>query len=554
MRLLAVFLGLTLIAAACGGDDDTDESSSDESSDTSEAGTETSVENRDEGEPQYGGRLVYGVEADTSNPWTPQDAVCATSCHLVMRSIYDTLTIYDENREVQPNLLESFEANDDYTRWTLTPREGITFHDGTPFDAAAIVANLAAHKASFLTSLSLINLKDVVVSDDGAAAIVTTFEPWATFPSLLTAQIGYIASPKWLAAVEAGTADATEPVGTGPFVYESYEAGNNFVATKNPNYWRDGLPYLDAIEFRVLSDVEARKNALLDGQIDMMHTSNGTVVEQLRDADVELTDSTAFAETAYTLLNVGREDSPVSDIRVRKALAMAIDNDVVVERRAGGIPEVANGPFSPDQLGYLEDTPYPEYNPEGARALVEEYKQEKGLSELKITYTTTTDPANLGTAELLKQMWAEVGINVELAQIEQGDFIVQALLGNFEMFSFRGGGGVEPANLRIWWHSETAKPRGEMALNFGRISDPVVDKNLDTLRASLDPEVRKEAAEALNRAFTENVYQLFHYRVTWGIGQNPAVNGLHDFVVPNGSPGIEGSSGVHQTMQLWMGS
>src|SRR5699024_866247 len=158
----------------------------------------------------------------------------------------------------------------------------------------------------------------------------------------------------------------------------------------------------------------------------------------------------------------------------------------------------------------------------------------------------------MGTAELLQQMWDAVGIDVELAQIEQGDFIVQALLGNFEMFSFRAGSGIEPSNRRIWWHTETAKPMGEMALNFGRISYPTVDENRAVLRASLDPEVRREAAEAVNRAVTENADQLYHYRVAWGIAQNPRVNGLHDFVLPDGSAGIESSPGAHQVMQLWV--
>lgn len=552
LRLLAVLLGFTLIVAACGGDDDSSEGTGGED----EAPTDSEPDESDVGDPVAGGKITYGLEADTDNPWTPQGSTCAVSCHMVMRAVYDPLTMYNEDLDVEPNLLESFEPNEDYTQWTLTPREGITFHDGTPFNAEAIVANLKAHQTSFLTARALLNMESVELSADGTAAVVTAKAPWVSFPSGLAGQLGYMASPTWLAAIDAGTAQQTAPVGTGPFVYKSYEAGNNFVATKNPDYWREGLPYLDEIEFRFLPDVEARKNALVDGQIDMLHTSNGATIKELRDVDsIELSETTAYGETNFTLLNNGNPDSHISDVRVRRALAMALDNELLIERRGGGLGQEANGPFSPDQLGYLEDSGYPTYDPDGARALVEEYKAEKGLSELTLSYTTATDPANLATAELVQQMWQAVGFTIEIAQIEQGDFIVQALLGNFEMFGWRNHGGIDPANQRIWWHSETAQPIGELALNFGRIQDPVIDENLDILRASTDEGERKEAAETINRQFAEQVYNLWSSWTIWGIAKAPNINGLDDFILPSGANDIYGSgfAGTHQLAQLWIG-
>lgn len=551
-KLLALLLGLSLLAAACGGDDD---GGGDEGADGGDEGpTNSEPDESDEGDPVPGGSLVYGLEADTDNPWTPQGSTCAISCHMVMRAVYDTLTLYGEDGTTQPNLLESFEPNEDYTQWTLTPREGVTFHDGTPFDAAAIVANLAGHQTSFLTARALLNMESVALSEDGTAAVATMLEPWVSFPSVLAGQIGYMASPTWLASVADETGDQTKPVGTGPFVFESYEAGNNFVATKNAEYWRDGLPYLDSIEFRFLPDVEARKNALVDGQIDMLHTSNGSTIAELRGVDsIELSETTAYGETNYTLLNVGNPESPVSDVRIRRAMAHAIDNDVLIERRGGGLGQKANGPFSPDQIGYLEDSGYPEYDPDAARALVDEYKAETGVDTVQVSYTTTTDPANLATAELVQQMLSQVGIEIQLAQIEQGDFIVQALLGNFEMFAWRNHGGVDPSNQRVWWHTETAVPIGELALNFGRISDETIDAQLDILRSSTDPDEIREAAETINRTFAEEVYNLWSSWTIWGIAKNPSVNGLNDFALPDGSPGIYGNgiAGTHQLSQLW---
>ncbi len=556
LRLLALLLGLAMLAAACGGDDDGGGDNA--SPDTSEqpGGSTTTAAPVDEGTPQPGGKLVYGLEADTATPWTPAKSVCAISCHMVMRSVYDPLTLFAEDGTVHPNLLESFSSNDDFTEWTLVPRQGVTFHDGTPFNAEAIKANLDAHKASFLTAKALLNLDSVEVVDGNAVAHMKS--PWARFPVFLSGQIGYMASPTWLAAAANDVSLEAKPVGTGPFVFKSYEPGGSFIATKNADYWRadEGLPYLDQIEFRVLADVQSRKNALLSGEIDIMHTSNGDTIKELRDeSSIELTETSAYGETNYTLMMVDNPDSPLSDVRIRKALAYALDSQVLIDRRGGGIEQVANGPFSPQQIGYLEDSGFPDYDPEQAKKLVEEYKTDKGISgPVKVSYTTTTDPYNLGTAELLKQFWEQVGFSVDLAQIEQSQFIVTALTGDFEMFGWRNHGGVDPDSQRIWWHSETADPIGSLALNFGRIKDDVIDANLDKLRQTTDKATIKEAAEAINRQFADQVYDIWTSWTVWGIAKKPSVNGLDTFTLPDGSNTLPGNGigGSHQVAQLWV--
>ncbi len=564
LRLLAILLGLTLLAAACGDDDGGDEAAPDDGEQTDdgegdgdEGPTDSEPDETEAGDPVPGGKLIYGLEADTSTPWTPAKSVCAISCHMVMRSVYDPLTLYGEDGEIHPNLLESFESNEDFTQWTLVPKQGITFHDGTPFDAAAIKSNLDAHLASFLTAKALLDVQSIELNEDGSAAVVTTGNPWPRFPNYLSGQIGYMASPTWLAAAAEDVNLEDEPVGTGPFVFQSYEPGASFVATKNADYWRadEGLPYLDEIEYRVLADVQSRQNALLNGDINIMHTSSGDTIKSLRDeAGIELTENSAYGETNYTLMFVDNPESHLNDVRVRRALAHALDNQVLVERRGGGIGMVANGPFSPQQRGYLEDTGYPEYDPEEAQRLLEEYKAEKGIDTVEISYTTTTDPFNLGTAELVKQFWEQVGFSVPLAQIEQGQFIITALTGGFEMFGWRNHGGVDPDSQRIWWHSETADDPPNLGLNFGRIKDDVIDENLDIIRQSTDDDAITEAAEAINRQFAEQVYNLWSSWTVWGIAKDPAVNGLDTFVLPDGTPEIYGNGigGSHQVSQIWI--
>ena len=122
------------------------------------------------------------------------------------------------------------------------------------------------------------------------------------------------------------------------------------------------------------------------------------------------------------------------------------------------------------------------------------------------------------------------------------------------MFGWRNHGGVDPDSQRIWWHSETADPIGSLALNFGRIKDDVIDANLDKLRQTTDEATIKEAAEAINRQFADQVYDIWTSWTVWGIAKKPSVNGLDAFKLPDGSNALYGNGigGSHQVAQLWV--
>ncbi len=554
--IVSALAALGLVAAACGGGDSdsgttagtagTEAPSVDSSAPAaSEAPSTDSAPATDApaAEPQTGGTLVWGIEADSSNPWRPAEMVCATSCYQVTFSVYDPLTVItDSEPNWEPYLAESVIPNADNTVWTIKVRPDITFHDGTPLDGAAVADNLTRAKNGFLTGTALADVTNIAVSPtDPLAVDVTMSRPWATFPLFLAGQIGLIASPTWLAASDTDEALKSKPVGTGPFVFESYAPNESFKATRNPDYWNQPYPYLDAVEFRPIPDALNRRDALKSGAIDILHTTNGETISEYRENDDFVLEERAYkGATNYSLLHVTQTlpdgtPSPLQDQRVRCGLANAYDSQTIIETINAGVDPLANGPFSPEQVGYLDETGYPAaQDMDTAKALIAEYKAEHP-GPLNLSLATTQDETNLIIAQFQKQWFEEAGVdNVTLDQIDQGNYIVAALLGNFQVFQWRNHSGVDMDQQYIWWHSSTALPVGELALNFGRLKDPVIDEALDANRGETDPAKKQGYAEAVNQRFGDQCFNIWGGWTTWGVLYEPTVHIEPTLTTPEG--------------------
>ena len=508
-------------------------------------------------QPVPGGNLVFAVEADTSSPWRPAEMLCAIACHTVIRNIYDTLAMPTADGQWSPYLAESIESNEDFTEWRITARAGVTFHDGTPFDGAAIAENLNRGKSGTTTGAILLAVDTVEVDPaDSMVAIVTTSTPWAAFPFSLMGQAGYMASPAWLAASDDDETLRSKPVGTGPFVYDDYRVNEVFKMKKNAEYWNQPYPYLDSVEFRPIPDALSRRDALLSGTVDVLHSNNGQTVSAARDdGDHNLIEITKFGETTYTLLHVTQDGSPLTDQRVRCALAYATDEAALIEAIGAGVQQQATGPFSPTQVGYLEDTGFPMgQDMEEAQRLIAEYKAENP-GNLSISLATTQDQTNAVIAQQQQQWWLEAGFDeVSIDQIDQAAYIATAAFGNFQVFQWRNHGGFDLDQQYYWWHSSGAKPVGELALNFGRIKDDQLDALLEENRGSDDPARKKEIAEEINQLFGEQCYNLWGSHAVWGIMSEKSVHGIEDFTLPSGDLASFGAGigGTVYAASMWV--
>ena len=536
-RRAAAILALGMVAAACGGGDD----------DGGAGGTG----DEDAGTPTPGGRVVYGLEAETADGWCLPEAQLAISGIMNANAIYDTLTRPNAEGEVEPFLAESVEPNEDSTVWTITLREGVTFHDGSELTAEVVKNNLDAYRGAYptrspqLTVFVFEPIESVEVVDD-LTVEVTLKQPWVSFDATLWGggRYGIVAQ----AQLDDEQTCATNLIGTGPFTFVDWVPNQRFEAEKNPDYWAtdaegNQLPYLDAIEFRPIPEIETRLNSLRSGEINAMHTSDADTIVELRSLaesdEVNMYESDAFGEVSYNMLNESKP--PFDNILAREALARAYDFDRVNEIINGGITTRATGPFAPGNIGHLEDSGYPTYDLDEAKRLAAEYEEETG-QPLSFTLSAQATQSVLRIAQLIKEMGEEAGIGVEIVSVDQSALIDTALEGDFEMITWRNHPGGDPDLQYNWWKSGSP-------VNFGRFQDEEIDALLDQGRESL--ENREQVYEDINRRFAEQIHNLWGWYTPWTVAMATDVQGVPG-EGPNATEGFPGLASGHRVEYMWV--
>jgi peptide/nickel transport system substrate-binding protein len=543
-RLWALIVALlALVATAC---------ASVESGATQVSGGDD--DDADAGPPQYGGHMVYGLEAETTNGWCLQEGQLAISGIQVARSIYDTLTVPNGNGEFVPFLAESVTPNAEFTEWTITLRDGITFHDGSPLTAEVVKNNLDAYRGQYPTRTSLLFifvLKDIAATEvvDPLTVKVTTTRPWPSFPSFLysSGRLGMTAQ----AQLDDTETCARNLIGTGPFRLDEWQVNDHLTVVRNDDYWRtdaDGnqLPYLDSIEFRPVTEQQQRTNGIKSGELDAFHMSSALAIDEFRALDeaeqFNMTESDDFAEVAFLMTNATKP--PFDNQTARTAIAQALPIELATEINGKGVPTVANGPFAPGSLGYVEDTGMPRGDPDEARRLVAQYEEETGRP-LEFQIATPPDPETLSSVQLAAQFFEDVGMKVTIVTYEQSSLITEAIAKNFQLMAFRNYPGLDPDNNYVWWYGQ-ANP-----VNFSGFDDPDVNRLLDAGRATADPAQREQIYGELDRVLAERGYFLW---TTWTIWAVPMTTELHGVVgarPPDGSPDYTGLALGHDMAYMW---
>jgi peptide/nickel transport system substrate-binding protein len=555
LTALAIPLAFSLVAASCGGDDDTTTEVTTAPEATEPEGTQPTQAEGDVDttvvaqtqEPVPGGSIIMGLEAEATGlrPW--EDS-CASGCYNIMRTIFDPLMQDTAEGGYGPYLAESVEPNDDFTVWTVTLRPDIAFHNGTPLTAQTFVdmfplqqagaAGSAAIASSGLTGVSAVDDLTVEYTLSGPNAGFTAF--------LASAPIGFPFEPEVAAADPVGFSNA--PVGTGPFVIRSRDIDNETVVERNPDYWRtddfgNQLPYLDSISFRPIPDEGTRLDALTSGTINAMQTlRQGTIRDARAAGNIELFEFQGN-NTGGGMYNTAVP--PFDDVRVRRGLTQMNDQDRVIEALGGtGISLPSTQWFSPDSPWWTQEAAdsYPEFDFEAGRASIQEYVDDPARSDGKapgeridVELSCPPDPTLIAAMQVIEQVWTGSQlINVSLTQFDQATHINNAVSDQHRAHCWRWGGQGDPSAAVDPF---VADPEASVA-NFPNFVDPEMQAWAAEANATDDFETRKELYSKIMVRINEQSILWYSGYTAVAIATAPGITGIVNWTLPDGTLGI----------------
>jgi peptide/nickel transport system substrate-binding protein len=466
--------------------------------------------------PKSGGTLVIGTEADPSS--LDPLRIGSYAERQYANAIFDTLLEVDPSGKIVPHLVTSYEVSPDGKTYTLKLRPGVKFHDGTAFDAEAVVFNLNRVRDPKNACRCLGNVTAVtsVKALDPQTVEIGLSSPYVSFPAILADTPAMMASP---AALKANpTAFGNEPVGTGPFKFSSWTKGSRFIAEKNPDYWKQGRPFTDKVEFRGLQNSETREATMRSGALDILvqPTPKFTAAAK-RDKKYVVLEPSGFG-TLFLALNV--KNPQLSDVRVRRALAHATNRDLLLKAIFQNLLKPATTPFGYGFPGLSQVKNYPEFNPAKAKALLKEYGK-----PVSIQLMGDNTPFTQLTITAVQQMWQSVGVKVELKVFDQARLIQNMLSHDFQSALFRWSGRPDPdLNVYGFFHS-TVAARATSA-NYGQYASPEMDKLLDAGRQETDPAKRIAIYDQVSQLLANDLPYIFLAYVSGPLISTPKVHGI----------------------------
>lgn len=439
--LLVSLLALSMLLVGCSGNSNQEAGGEEQPSNNSETKKDT---------------LVFGRGGDS----TSLDPITTTEGETfkVTENIFETLLEYGEqDTTLHPGLAESWEVSDDALTYTLKLRQGVKFHDGTDFNADAVVFNFNrwmngnADDFPYYTMFGGFKgekghvIKEIKALDEYTVEF-TLNRPQAPFLKNLAMSPFGIASPT--AVEEHGDDFRKNPVGTGPFKFVEWKQNDRIVLVKNESYWMEGFPKLYQVIFRVIPENTARLNALTNGEIDLMDGVNNS-----DEATVTSNDQLQLIERPS--MNVGylgftTNRPPFDNKLVRQALNHAIDKQGIIDAFYGGKAEAAKNPMPPSIEGYndeIEDYPY---DLEKAKELLAEAGYPDGfeMDLWAMPVARPYMPEGMKVAEVIQASFAEIGVKAEIQSVDWATYLEKATKGEFDayMLGWTGDNG-DPDNF-----------------------------------------------------------------------------------------------------------
>lgn len=473
-------IGIIALITACAPPtttDTTEATGTTEASDATSDTSDTTVPSTDTTEAATsGGTVVVARTGDIDN----LDPHLATAFQTIdaLDLVYGTLFELDPDLNILPGLATDWEYSEDGTELTLTLREGVTFHDGDEFTSADVQASLerildeetGAVGRSFITSIEEIS------TPDDFTAVLGLSEPNGTLPSVLTRVNTSIMSD---AAIAAGTV-GTEPNGTGPFAFNEWIQGQSVELDAFADYW-DGAPTVDDISIRVLPDESSMLSALQANEVDLGVFTNPAVIEQAADP-LSVEQAPALGYFPF-FLNSSR--GPLQEQEVRQAIACAVDREELIDTAlfGFGVPTgpYVTGPFASDPW---EGLPCDGPDQELSQQLLADAGYADGFSIETIIIGGESE-VNINIAQNLQAQLAEVGVDLELEQLETNVYVDRWLEADFDSALSENGAGPDPHHTYIRYFQSDATFQ-----NVAGYSSPELDELIREGQTTTDQDAR----------------------------------------------------------------
>ncbi len=414
-----------------------------------------------------GGTLIWGRGGDSVS----LDLAQATDGESIKAGIQmlENLVIFgQDSMNVQPQLAESWTVSDDGLTWTFILRQGVTFHDGTPFNAQAVYDSFAriidkTHplygygKWRYL-SLSLGQVERIDIIDDYTIALKTK-KPYAPLLNNLALWLCPILSPTAMA--EYKDQIGRHPVGTGPFKFVKWVKDDQIVMERFDDYWGQKAR-VDKIILKSIPEPSARLMALQSGTVDIADDLDPDSITMVKKNPNLAVIQRPSVNVGYLALNT--EKPALKDVRVRQAINHAIDKDTLIQAIFQGMAIPAKNPFAPSIWGYNDAIQPYDYNPDKAKKLLAEagFDKSQTLELWAMPVSRAYMPEPVKTAELIQAYLAAVGIDARIVRMDWGAYLKKTANGEHDMCMLGWlGGNADPDNFLYGLLSaDTAKTPG----------------------------------------------------------------------------------------------
>lgn len=439
------------------------------------------------------------MQSEAPRSMDPGDQT-ATYTASVLDPMYEGLVRFSADMKIEPALATSWSSDESGKVWTFKLRSGVKFHDGTPFNADAVVANFARHLDTgrgLAASGRIRAFLDSVKKVDDNTVEFHLKKVYPAFLNLMTGGAAQMVSP---AADKAGTL-SNKADGTGPYKLQQYKNSEFVLESKNPDYW-DKADGPDQIKWTWTSETSVMNMALQAGEADVINPVPPQFAAMLKNNPQVSLHRGEGAAVFWVALNTRLK--PLDDVRVRQALSFATDQPGIVRAIMYGYATPANSPLAPVTPGYdksLNDYPF---NLEKAKSLLKEAGYPQGFS---INLAVQGPDARIG--QVLQGMWSKIGVKLNVRQMESGVWTKAAFADEAGkkadntgavLASWSSGANGADLQLRPLYYSGSFAPKGA---NLGFFSDKKVDELIDSAASTQDQAARNalyvEAQKAINQ-------------------------------------------------------